>query len=157
MSYTRTSVAQGAPGANAIVSGTTLDTLDNTQIVLPNATIWGNTIKNYTGNETRRNDLSIGISYGDNIGKARAVIQEVLDADPRVLKSPEPLIAVENLGESSVDLLVGPWCHPDHYWDLRFDLFQKIKEALDANQVTIPFPQRDLHIQQLPPQNTSAA
>jgi small conductance mechanosensitive channel len=123
-----------------------LFTPDNTQIVLPNATIWGHTIRNFTGNDTRRNDMTIGIGYGDNIDKARTAILDVLTADDRVLTEPEPVVVVSGLGESSVDLAVKPWCRTENYWTLRADLMQRIKETLDANQISIPFPQRDLHV-----------
>ncbi|ANM29351.1 mechanosensitive ion channel protein [Acidobacteria bacterium Mor1] len=128
------------------VFASTLLTLDNVTIVLPNAAIWGAKIRNYTDHPNRRNDLAIGISYGDDINKARQVISDVLKADDRVLQDPAPLIAVSGLGDSSVDLLVGPYCKPEHYWDLRFDMYQKIKEGLDQAGVTIPFPQRDVHL-----------
>lgn len=128
------------------VFATALRTLDLVNIVLPNASIWGATIKNFTNSPVRRNDMSIGISYGDNISKAKQEIEQVLREDDRVLTEPAPLVVVEQLGESSVDLLVGPYCHPDDYWGLRFDMFQKIKERLEAAGLTIPFPQRDVHL-----------
>ena len=128
------------------VFSTHLDTLDNTHVILPNSAIWGQKISNLTANPTRRNDLSIGISYGDDINRAREIILETLKADDRVLADPAPAVAVEQLGESSVDLLVMPWCHPDHYWDLRFDMFQRIKENLESGGCNIPFPQRDVHL-----------
>ncbi len=124
----------------------TLVTLDNTQIVTPNSEIWGATIKNFTAKETRRNDLVFGISYGDDIDRARESILAACRADSRVLSDPAPEVWVTGMGESSVDLLVVPWCHPDDYWALKFDLYQKVKEALEAGGSTIPFPQRDLHL-----------
>ncbi len=140
------------------VFSTSLDTLDNTRSVLPNASVWGQTIKSYTTNERRRNDMSIGISYGDDIERAKSIIRDLLAADPRVLKDEEPLIVVEGLGESSVDLLGGPWCDPADCWDLRLDMIQKIKEGLERGGCSIPFPQRDLHGQgAVPVKNSSAA
>ena len=129
---------------------TTLTTFDNTVIVLPNASVWGTTIKNYTIKDVRRNDLHFGISYSDDINVARDSIRAVLDADDRVLKEPAPLIAVTNMGDSSVDLLIGAWCKPDDYWPLQFDLYQKIKEGLESGGSTIPFPQRDVHVIDVP-------
>ena len=129
-----------------------LATLDNTVIVLPNSTVWGSTIKNFTFKDARRNDLEFGISYSDDIDLARASILHVLKADPRVLANPEPQVWVTAMGESSVDLLVAPWCKPEDYWDVRFDLFQKVKEGLEAGGSTIPFPQRDLHVIEAPKQ-----
>ena len=128
------------------VFSTHLDTLDNTHVVLPNSAIWGAKISNLTANPTRRNDMSIGVSYGDDINKAREIILETLRADDRVLAEPAPAVAVEGLGDSSIDLLVMPWCHPDHYWDLRWDMFQRIKENLEKGGCSIPFPQRDVHL-----------
>ena len=128
------------------VFSTHLDTLDNTHVILPNSAIWGAKIANLTANPTRRNDMSIGVSYGDDINRARQIILDTLKADERVLADPAPAVAVEGLGDSSIDLLVMPWCHPDHYWDLRWDLFQRIKENLETGGCTIPFPQRDVHL-----------
>lgn len=127
----------------------TLDTLDNTRIVVPNSSVWGATIKNFTHNPARRNDLEFGISYGDDIDVARRVILETLRADSRVLADPAPDVWVTGMGDSSVDLLVVPWCKPDDYWGVRFDLYQKVKEALERGGCTIPFPQRDVHM--IPP------
>ena len=127
------------------VFASTLDTLDNVTIVLPNAAIWGSKIRNYTDNELRRVDMTIGISYGDDIPKAKDIVRRTLEADPRIVASPAPLVAVQDLGTSSVDLLVGPWCTPADYWDVRFDMFEAIKVALEAGGCTIPFPQRDVH------------
>ena len=124
----------------------TLVTLDNTQIVLPNSAIWGTTIKNFTAKDKRRNDLVFGISYDDDIDAARESIVAACRADERVLSDPPPEVWVTGMGDSSVDLLVVPWCHPDDYWALKFDLYQKVKEALEAGGATIPFPQRDLHL-----------
>lgn len=140
--------AAGAEGSvlEIGVFATALDSLDNVRIVLPNAAIWGQTIRNFTLNEARRNDMTIGISYTDDIARAKGIIRSALDEDPRVLADPAPLVAVQGLGESSVDFLVGPWCAPADYWDLRFDMLQKIKERLEANGCTIPFPQRDVHM-----------
>ncbi|UCF68963.1 MAG: mechanosensitive ion channel [Acidobacteriota bacterium] len=124
---------------------TSLDTLQNVHIVVPNSAVWGATIKSFTKNEVRRNDITIGISYGDDIGRAIGPIKRTLASDPRVLKGPEPLVAVSDLGESSVDILVGPDCTPGDYWALRFDLIRSIEENLEADGCTIPFPQRGVH------------
>lgn len=133
-----------------------LTTLDNTLIVLPNAEIWGATIKNFTAKEKRRNDLIFGISYGDDIDRARESILTAVRSDPRVLSDPAPEVWVTGMGDSSVDLLVAPWCHPSDYWGLKFDLYQKVKEALEAGGSTIPFPQRDLHLIDMPESNSGA-
>jgi len=125
---------------------TTLNTPDNVQILVPNAAIYGSTIKNYSSNDTRRNDLVIGISYGDDIARAIETIQKVLASDPRVLRDPEPFVAVSELADSSVNLVVRPWCTGADYWALRGDLTRRLKEELESAGCSIPFPQRDVHI-----------
>ena len=125
---------------------TTLNTPDNVRITVPNGSVYGATIKNYSANPNRRNDLAIGISYDDDIGAAIRVIEGVLASDSRVLKEPAPVVAVSGLGESSVDLVVRPWCSKEDYWSLRFHLIRAIKEQLEAGGCSIPYPQRDLHI-----------
>ncbi len=125
---------------------TTLNTPDNVRILVPNSAIFGDTIKNYSANDTRRNDLVIGIGYGDDIGKAIDVIRNVIDADGRVLKDPAPVIAVSELGDSSVNLVVRPWCRKEDYWGLRFDLTRALKEQLEGSGCNIPFPQHDVHL-----------
>jgi small conductance mechanosensitive channel len=140
--------AGGSAGSVADIGifSTTLNTPDNVRIVVPNSSIYGQTLKNYSANDTRRNDLVVGISYGDDIGRAVEVVQKVLAEDPRVLKEPEPLVAVAELADSSVNLVVRPWCAKGDYWPLRFDLTRRCKEALEAAGCSIPFPQRDVHI-----------
>ncbi len=125
-----------------------LNTPDNVRITIPNSEVFGKPIKNYTVNDTRRIDLVIGVSYGDDLSAAQVTIERVVAADDRVLKDPAPQIAVSNLGDSSVDFVVRPWCRNDDYWDVRFDLTRRIKEELEAAGCTIPFPQRDVHLHQ---------
>jgi small conductance mechanosensitive channel len=125
---------------------TTLNTPDNVRITIPNSAVFGETIKNYSTNDTRRNDLVMSISYGDDIGRAVEVLQKVLAGDSRVLKDPEPVVAVGALADSSVDLVVRPWCRKEDYWALRFDLTRRCKEELESAGLSIPFPQRDLHV-----------
>jgi small conductance mechanosensitive channel len=125
---------------------TTLNTPDNVRILVPNSAIYGDVVKNYSANDTRRNDLSVGIGYGDDIGTAVEVIKKVLAGDERVLSDPAPVIAVSGLGDSSVDFVVRPWCRKEDYWTLRFDLTRKLKEELEAGGCSIPFPQRDVHL-----------
>ena len=128
------------------VFSTTLHSPDNVKIVVPNASVYGTTVKNYSVNETRRNDLVIRISYSDDIGKAIETIRRVLSEDPRILEEPAPLIAVSELADSSVNLVVRPWCHRDDHWSLRCDLTRLLKERLEAAGCSIPFPQRDVHL-----------
>jgi small conductance mechanosensitive channel len=124
-----------------------LHTPDNVKITVPNSSIYGDTVKNYSANDTRRNDLTIGISYDDDIARAIDVIRKVLSGDSRVLDDPEPVVAVGELGDSSVNLLVRPWCAGGDYWPLRFDLTRRLKEDLEAAGCSIPYPQRDVHLQ----------
>lgn len=125
---------------------TTMHSPDNVKIIVPNSSIYGAIIKNFSSNDTRRNDLVMGIDYGDDIGTAMDVIRRVLDADGRVLKDPEALIAIGELADSSVNILVRPWCKKEDYWPLRFDLMRTLKEQLEAAGCSIPFPQTDLHL-----------
>jgi len=128
------------------VFNTMMRTGDNQEITVPNSHIYGGTITNITARETRRIDLVIGIGYDDNIGKARALLEDILSNDPAILKDPAPTIMVMELGESSVDLAVRPWVKTGDYWAVRSDLLQTIKETFDNNGISIPYPQRDLHV-----------
>jgi small conductance mechanosensitive channel len=136
------------------IFSTTLHSPDNVKIIVPNSSIYGAIIKNFSANETRRNDLVMGIDYGDNVGTAMDVIRRVLEADDRVLKDPEPLIALGELADSSVNILVRPWCKASDYWSLRFDLLRTLKEQLEAAGCSIPFPQTDVHLHQVASGNT---
>lgn len=125
---------------------TTLTSFDNVAVTLPNSKVWGEKIENYSANDTRRNDMVIGISYDDDIGTAMDVVRRVVSADDRVLADPAPTIAVGELGDSSVNILVRPWCNRDDYWALRWDLTRRLKEELEAAGCSIPYPQRDVHL-----------
>ena len=128
---------------------TTLNTPDNIRIIVPNSSIFGQTITNYSANATRRIELVIGVSYDDELGQAIEVIAGVVNADSRVLADPECLIAVSELGDSSVNLVVRPWCDSGDFGALRFDLTRGIKEALDQAGISMPYPQRDVHMHQV--------
>lgn len=140
--------AAGVSGTVAEVGifTTILNTPDNKKIIVPNSAIYGDTITNYSANDTRRNDLLIGVSYDDDLGVARDTILRVLNGDDRVLADPEPQVAVSELGDSSVNFVVRPWCKKEDYWGLRFDLTRTIKEELESAGCSIPFPQRDVHV-----------
>lgn len=125
---------------------TILSTPDNVQITVPNSAIFGTIIKNYSANATRRNDIVMGIAYTDDIGVAMKTIQKVVEADPRVLKEPAPVIAVSELADSSVNIVVRPWCNAPDYGALRSDLLRNLKEQLEAAGCSIPFPQTDVHL-----------
>lgn len=125
---------------------TTLNTPDNVRVIVPNSVVYGQTIKNFTANDIRRNDMLVGVSYDDDLGTARDTILRVLQADDRVLADPEPVVAVSELGDSSVNFVVRPWCTKEDYWNLRFDVMRELKEQLEAAGCSIPYPQRDVHV-----------
>lgn len=125
---------------------TELNTPDNVRIIVPNAQIWGSAIKNFSTNSKRRLDLVIGIAYKDDINKAMASIRSVIEAEARANADPAPLVAVSELSDSSVNLLVRVWCNASDFFPLRFALTKAIKERLDADGITIPFPQREVHL-----------
>lgn len=132
------------------IFNTILNSLDNVRIIVPNSQVTSGNIKNYTVNGTRRVDLVIGVSYDDDLKKTQQVIRDVLAGDNRILPEPAATIAVSGLGDSSVNFVVRPWVKPADYWNVYFDLTEKIKLALDKNGITIPFPQRDVHIKNGP-------
>lgn len=125
---------------------TILNTPDNVQVTIPNSSVYGETIKNYSANPNRRVDLVVGISYGDDIQVAIDTIERVVRNDKRVLAEPALTVAVGGLGDSSVDIVVRPWCAGSDYWPLKFDLTRELKQELEAAGCSIPFPQRDLHL-----------
>ena len=128
------------------VLNTVLNSPDNVRIIVPNSQVTGGTISNFTANVTRRIDLTIGVSYDDDIKKAKQVIEGVLAADARILKTPAPTVAVSELADSSVNFVVRPWVKSADYWDVYFDTTAKLKTALESNGLTIPFPQREISI-----------
>lgn len=134
---------------NVSLFTTHLDTPDNVHIIVPNSKIWGAPISNYSHNLTRRIDLVIGISYDDDIEKAIKVAREVVAADERCHKEPAPVFEVGELGESSVDLLIRPWCDTGDYWPLRWSLTRAIKEAFDREGIEIPYPHRVIETRKL--------
>lgn len=127
---------------------TVLNTPDNIRILVPNAKLHGDVIKNITWNPTRRLDLVIGIGYGSSMKKARDLLVQVLGEDERVLPEPEPTIVIGELADSSVNFYVRPWVTKENYWPLKFDLLQRIKNIFDENDIEIPFPQRTVHMAQ---------
>jgi small conductance mechanosensitive channel len=137
---------QGGTVVEVQLFNTVINTPDNVRVVVPNGGITTNNIKNYTANGQRRVDMVFGISYGDDIQKARDIITEVINSDERVLKSPAPMIAVSELADSSVNIVARPWATVADYWGLYFDMQEKIKNALEAGGCTIPFPQHDVHV-----------
>ncbi|MEJ2604367.1 MAG: mechanosensitive ion channel [Gammaproteobacteria bacterium] len=131
---------------------TVLKTPDNKKIIVPNSQITGDTITNYSAHDTRRVDFTFGIGYGDDIDKAKKIIEEVLTSDERVLKDPAPQIVVSELADSSVNIVARPWAAAADYWGLKFDVTETVKKRFDAAGISIPFPQRDVHIYHETPQ-----
>ena len=125
---------------------TFLKTLDNKHVILPNGPLANGNLVNFTRDEIRRVDLSVGISYNDNVDTAIDALIAMIKEDERALTDPAPFVGVTGYGDSSVDLTVRIWCKTEHYWDVFFDNNKKIKPALDAANITIPFPQRDVHM-----------
>lgn len=128
------------------IFNTLLRTPDNQEITVPNSHIYGGSITNITTRDTRRIDLVIGIGYDDNIGKAKQLLEEIVARQDAILDEPAPTIMVLELGESSVDLAVRPWVKTEDYWIVRSELLQTIKETFDDQGISIPYPQRDLHL-----------
>ena len=141
--------AAGIKGSVKEISifSTTLATPDNVQIIVPNGKIYGDTIHNFNGFDTRRVDMKMGIAYDADIGKAIQVINDLLAADERVLPEPAPTVGVAELADSSVNIVVRPWVKGADYWAFYFDYHRACKEAFDAAGIEIPFPQRVIHMQ----------
>lgn len=125
---------------------TQMRTPDNCRIILPNSKGLGSEIINFAANPTRRVDMVFGIGYGDDIDKAKAILKELIAKDDRVLAEPAPLIAVSELGDSSVNFIVRPWVKKEDYWALFWEMQENVKKRFDAEGVSIPFPQRDVHL-----------
>lgn len=127
---------------------TFLTTPDNKTVIVPNSKIMSDNIINYSTKCTRRIDLTVGVGYGDDLDRARAVIQQVMDAETRILTDPAPMIVVKELSESSVNFSIRPWVMTGDYWEVYFDLVENIKKSFDREGISIPFPQRDVHLYQ---------
>ena len=129
---------------------TVMRTGDNREVIVPNSHIYSAPITNYSARETRRIDMTFSIGYDDDIKLAKSLIETCLEQEERILPEPAPAIMVMELAASSVDLAVRPWVKSSDYWAVRSDLLENIKAAFDANQISIPFPQQDVHIKELP-------
>ncbi len=125
---------------------TIIITPDNQKVIVPNGKITSDVINNVNGMGTRRVDMSAGISYSDDIEKAKSICMAVMAKNEKVLADPAPYVGVSEMGDSSVNLAVRPWCKGEDYWMVHFEITQGIKEAFDAAGVVIPFPQRDVHL-----------
>ena len=140
-----------AGGASGVVEevrmfATILRTGDNRAIIVPNGHIYGGTITNYSAKPTRRIDLVFGIGYDDDIAKAKQIINDIMKQDDRILSDPEPAVAMAELADSSVNFNVRPWVKSGDYWPVRADLLENVKLAFDANGISIPYPQQDVHM-----------
>ncbi len=128
---------------------TILKTPDNIKVVIPNSKLMGDTIKNFSANDTRRAEWIFGIGYGDDIKKARSVIKNIIESDQRILTEPVPQILVKELADSSVNFAVRAFIKLPDYWNVYFDTIEKVKNDFDENKISIPFPQRDVHTYQM--------
>ena len=129
------------------IFSTTINTPDNVKIIVPNGKLYGDTIQNFNGYDTRRVDMVMGIGYDSDINKAMEIIEDLLKKDERILKDPAYTIAVAELADSSVNIVVRPWVNSGDYWNVFFDFHKNCKEAFDAGGIDIPFPQTVVHMQ----------
>ncbi len=125
---------------------TLLKSPDNKKIIVPNAGVTGGNITNFNANGTRRIEIVAGISYDDDIDKAKAILNDIVNADVRILKDPAPQVAMSEMADSSVNFVVRPWVKPEDYWGVFFDTTETIKKKFDEADISIPYPQRDVHI-----------
>ena len=129
---------------------TTILTFDNQTLMIPNSKIWGDVIKNVTAQTERRVDMMFGIAYSDDVDKAEAVLTQIVDEHELVLDEPAPTIRLHELGDSSVNFVVRPWVKRDDYWPVYWDITRAVKRRFDETGISIPFPQRDVHLIQPP-------
>jgi len=128
------------------IFNTVMRTGDNREVNAPNAAIYSDTITNYNRRPTRRVDMVFGISYDDDLRKAKRILMEIVKADPRVLPEPEPIVAVSALADSSVNFIVRPWVNTSDYWPTYWDITEQVKLRFDEEGISIPFPQMDVHL-----------
>ena len=131
---------------NIQIFNTILETPDGKKVILPNGSVSNNVITNHTDIKDRRLDLIIGIDYSDNIKKAKEILSYIAENDKRILTYKGVKIAVSELGDNSVNLLLRVWTKNEDYWDVKFDLLEKTKAAFDVEGISFPFPQRDIHL-----------
>jgi small conductance mechanosensitive channel len=127
------------------IFSSTLRTGDNKEVIIPNGAIYGGTITNYSARETRRVDMVFGIGYDDDIKKAKELLEKIVTSDERVLAEPAPVIAVSELADSSVNFVCRPWVKTGDYWAVLWDITEEVKLQFDANGISIPYPQMDVH------------
>ncbi len=141
-----------AGGVSGVVEGiqifsTQMRTGDNKEIIVPNSNITSSNITNYSAKDTRRIDMVFGIGYDDDIKLAKEILTKLLEEDERILKDPEPLVAVSELADSSVNFVVRPWVKAEDYWGVKFDYTETVKLTFDKEGISIPYPQQDVHMQ----------
>lgn len=139
-----------AAGVNGVVEhisifNTIMRTGDNKEVIVPNGNIYSGVIVNYSARDTRRVDMVFGIGYDDDLKKAKALLEEIVTSDERVLKDPAPVIAVSELADSSVNFVVRPWVNSADYWGVMFDTTENVKLRFDQEGISIPYPQMDVH------------
>ena len=127
---------------------TNMKTGDNKEVIIPNGTIYGGSITNFSAKDTRRVDMVFGIGYDDDIRQAKALLEKIVNEDERVLKDPAPVVALSELGDSSVNFIVRPWVNSADYWAVLWDTNEKVKLAFDEANISIPYPQMDVHVNQ---------
>ncbi len=127
------------------IFSSTMRTGDNKEVIVPNGSIYGGTITNYSARETRRIDMVFGIGYDDDIRKAKELLEKIVSEDERILADPAPVVAVSELADSSVNFIVRPWVNTSDYWAVNWALTERVKLEFDANGISIPFPQMDIH------------
>ena len=136
---------------------TTLKTPDNKTVIIPNSGVTGGNITNYSAEPKRRVDLVFGIGYNDDLKKAKKVLESIVTSDERVLKDPAPLVAVDELADSSVNFIVRPWVNTADYWGVYWDMTEKVKETFDEEGISIPFPQQDVYMHDVVAMKKAAA
>lgn len=146
----------GVVDSMSLVS-TTILTFDHQRVIVPNSKIWGGVIKNITAEEKRRVDLVFGIGYDDDIPEAERHLARIVEQHPKVLEDPAPVIKLTELADSSVNFIVRPWCATVDYWDVRWDITREVKLAFDEEGISIPFPQRDVHLHEAGPAASPSA
>ncbi|WP_205859206.1 mechanosensitive ion channel family protein [Pleionea sediminis] len=140
--------AGGASGTveRIAIFSTTMRTPDNKEIIIPNGNIYGEKIVNFSARATRRVDMVFGIGYDDDLKKAKTVLTDLINSDERILKDPAPVIAVSELGDSSVNFIVRPWVNSSDYWAVYWDTHERVKLKFDEEGISIPYPQMDVHL-----------
>lgn len=141
-------IAQGEEGTvqKIDIFNTWMNKLDNRRVILPNGPLASGTIVNVTAEDVRRVDIPVGVSYGASIDKTKEVLLQLTEDDDRILPDPAPVVFLTSMGDSSVNFSFRVWCNTPDYWPVFFEMNERVKKALDANNIEIPFPQRDVHL-----------